>query len=122
VERLIAEHGADTKLPDLLVALANCDKVGSVSISGRCRARAIHKELSHQLPHEREIAGGQRVQEFEASSSFFFIAGLCGPRIARSLLRTCQPDEALANRVLLPRHWVQSADFLPPEGRATFAR
>ncbi len=39
VERLIAEHGADAKLPDLLVALANCDKARSVSISGRCRAR-----------------------------------------------------------------------------------
>jgi hypothetical protein len=39
VERLIAEHGADAKLPDLLVALANCDKARSVSIGGRCRAR-----------------------------------------------------------------------------------
>lgn len=26
VERLIAEHGADAKQPDLLVTLANCEK------------------------------------------------------------------------------------------------
>ena len=39
VERLIAEHGADAKLPDLLAELASCEKARSVSIHDRCRAR-----------------------------------------------------------------------------------
>jgi hypothetical protein len=39
VERLIAEHGADAKLPDLLVTLADCEKARSISIFDRCRAR-----------------------------------------------------------------------------------
>ena len=39
VTRLIAAHGADAKLPDLLAALANCGKARSASISDRCRAR-----------------------------------------------------------------------------------
>jgi hypothetical protein len=38
VERLIAEHGADAKLPDLLAKLANCEKAPSVSIHDRCSA------------------------------------------------------------------------------------
>jgi hypothetical protein len=39
VERLIAERGADAKLPDLLAAFANREKARSVSIHDRCRAR-----------------------------------------------------------------------------------
>jgi hypothetical protein len=39
VERLIAEHGTDAKLPDLLVTLADCHKARSLSIHDRCRAR-----------------------------------------------------------------------------------
>jgi hypothetical protein len=38
VERPIAEHGADIKLPDLLVTLAHCEKARSISIYDRCRA------------------------------------------------------------------------------------
>ena len=37
--RLIAKHGADAKLPDLLVTLADCPKARLVSIHDRCRAR-----------------------------------------------------------------------------------
>ena len=39
VEQLIAEHGADAKLPDLLVTLANCERARSISIFDRCCAR-----------------------------------------------------------------------------------
>jgi hypothetical protein len=39
VERLIAAHGADIKLPELLTRLANCDKARSFSIYDRCKAR-----------------------------------------------------------------------------------
>jgi hypothetical protein len=39
VERLIAEHGAAARLPDLLVTVANCEKARSISIHDRCRAR-----------------------------------------------------------------------------------
>ena len=39
VKRLIAAHGADAKLTDLLVTLANCEKARSVSIHDRCKAR-----------------------------------------------------------------------------------
>ena len=39
VKRLIAVHGADAKLPELLVTLANCEKARSVSIHDRCQAR-----------------------------------------------------------------------------------
>jgi hypothetical protein len=38
VEPLIAKHGADAKLPDLLVTLADCPKARSVSICDRCKA------------------------------------------------------------------------------------
>ena len=38
VKQLIAVHGADAKLPDLLVTLANCEKARSVSIHDRCQA------------------------------------------------------------------------------------
>jgi hypothetical protein len=40
VQRLIAVHGADAKLPELLVTLANCDKARSVSIHERCQAQS----------------------------------------------------------------------------------
>jgi hypothetical protein len=39
VARLIAAHGADAKLTDLLVTLANCEKARSFSIYDRCKAR-----------------------------------------------------------------------------------
>jgi hypothetical protein len=39
VQRLIAVHGADAKLPDLLATLANCERARSVSIHDRCKAR-----------------------------------------------------------------------------------
>jgi hypothetical protein len=39
VARLIAAHGADAKLTDLPVTLANCEKARSVSVHDRCKAR-----------------------------------------------------------------------------------
>ena len=39
VTRLIAAHGADAKLPDLLATLANCEKARSVSNHDRCKAK-----------------------------------------------------------------------------------
>jgi hypothetical protein len=39
VERLIASHGDEAKLPDLLATFANCEKARSVSIHHRCKAR-----------------------------------------------------------------------------------
>ena len=39
VKRLIAAHGADAKLTDLLVTLANCEKARSLSIYDRCKAK-----------------------------------------------------------------------------------
>jgi hypothetical protein len=36
VERLIAEHGAEAKLRDLLVTLADCEKARSISIHDCC--------------------------------------------------------------------------------------
>jgi hypothetical protein len=39
VQRLIATHGADAKLTELLVTLANCEKARSFSIYDRCKAR-----------------------------------------------------------------------------------
>ena len=37
-QRLIAVHGADARLTDLLQTLANCKKAHSVSIHDRCKA------------------------------------------------------------------------------------
>jgi hypothetical protein len=39
VARLIAVHGADAKLTDLLPTLANCEKARSVSVHDRCKAK-----------------------------------------------------------------------------------
>ena len=39
VERLIAVHGGDATLTDLLVTLANCEKARSFSVYDRCQAR-----------------------------------------------------------------------------------
>jgi hypothetical protein len=39
VRRLIAAHGRDARLPDLLAALANCEKSGLLSIHDRCMAK-----------------------------------------------------------------------------------
>ena len=39
VKRLIAVHGADAKLTNLLVTLANCEKARSLSIHDRCKAK-----------------------------------------------------------------------------------
>ena len=41
VERLIAKHGADVRLPDLLTILADCQKARSFSIYDRCKARYV---------------------------------------------------------------------------------
>ena len=39
VERLIAKHGADVKLPDLKMILANCEKAQSFSVYDRCKVK-----------------------------------------------------------------------------------
>jgi hypothetical protein len=39
VKRLIAAHGADAKLTELLMTLANCEKARSLSIHDRCKAK-----------------------------------------------------------------------------------
>ena len=39
VKRLIAAHGADAKLTELLVTLANCEKARSFSIYDRFKAK-----------------------------------------------------------------------------------
>jgi hypothetical protein len=39
VARLIAKHGPDVRLPELLTILADCRKTRSFSIYNRCRAR-----------------------------------------------------------------------------------
>ena len=39
VARLIAVHGADAKLTDLLLTLANCEKARSFSVYDRCKAK-----------------------------------------------------------------------------------
>jgi hypothetical protein len=39
VKRLIAAHGADARLPDLLTTLANCKKAGEFGIHDRCKAK-----------------------------------------------------------------------------------
>jgi hypothetical protein len=39
VARLIAAHGADAKLTDPLVTLANCENARSVSVHDRCKAK-----------------------------------------------------------------------------------
>ena len=39
IKRLIAAHGADAKLTELLVTLANCEKARSLSIYDRCKAK-----------------------------------------------------------------------------------
>ena len=36
---MIAVHGADAKLTELLVTLANCEKARSFNIYDRCKAR-----------------------------------------------------------------------------------
>jgi hypothetical protein len=39
VQRLIAKHGADVKLPDLKAILANCEKTRSFSVYDRCKVK-----------------------------------------------------------------------------------
>jgi hypothetical protein len=39
VKRLIAKHGADMRLPELRIVLANCPKNQSFSIYDRCKVR-----------------------------------------------------------------------------------
>jgi hypothetical protein len=39
VARLIAAHGADAKLTELLGTLANCEKARSSSVHDRCKAK-----------------------------------------------------------------------------------
>jgi hypothetical protein len=38
VARLIGKYGADAKLPDLRLALANCEKTKTANIYDRCKA------------------------------------------------------------------------------------
>jgi hypothetical protein len=39
VQRLIAAHGADMRLPELLTTIANCEKARSFSVYDRGKAR-----------------------------------------------------------------------------------
>jgi hypothetical protein len=39
VARLVAAHGADARLTELLATLANCEKARSLSIHDRCKAK-----------------------------------------------------------------------------------
>jgi hypothetical protein len=39
VQRLIAKHGTDMRLPELLTKLANCEKARSLSVHDRCKAK-----------------------------------------------------------------------------------
>ena len=48
VERLIAAHRADVKLPDLLVTLASCEKACAVSIYDRCYGPRVNIETRHR--------------------------------------------------------------------------
>jgi hypothetical protein len=41
VERLIAKHGVDMRLPELLTMLANCEKGALVQHLDRCKARFV---------------------------------------------------------------------------------
>ena len=50
VKRLIAKHGADVKLTDLLPTLANCEKPRSVNMYDRCQARFEGFTPSHRGP------------------------------------------------------------------------
>jgi hypothetical protein len=43
VQRLIAAHGADAKLTELLVTFANCEKARSASIPDQCKA--VYEQL-----------------------------------------------------------------------------
>jgi hypothetical protein len=47
VKQLIAVHGADAKLTDLLVMLANCEKARSVRVHARCKlgSKVLASEL-----------------------------------------------------------------------------
>jgi hypothetical protein len=42
VERLIAKHGADLRVPELLTIIPDCPKTRSFSIYDRCRARHVN--------------------------------------------------------------------------------
>ena len=39
VQRLIAKHGADMRLPELKTILANCEKARSFSVYDRCKVK-----------------------------------------------------------------------------------
>ena len=39
--RLIAKHGADMRLPELLTTLADCEKARSFSVYDRCKAKFV---------------------------------------------------------------------------------
>jgi len=45
VRAVIAAHGADAKLTELLVTLANCDKARSPSVYDRCKAEVRGLQL-----------------------------------------------------------------------------
>jgi hypothetical protein len=55
VARLVAAHGADAKLTDLLVTLANCEKARSVSVHDRCKASSTQIFVFSSLTPSRNI-------------------------------------------------------------------
>jgi hypothetical protein len=48
VQRLIAKHGPDTRLPELKTILANCAKTHAFSVYDRCKAK-------YELPKGGEL-------------------------------------------------------------------
>src|SRR6516162_10364009 len=60
VARLIAAHGADAKLPNLLVTLANCEKARSFSVYDRCKARFEGFSVRASEGRALTLAGGGR--------------------------------------------------------------
>ena len=70
VKRLIAAHGADAKLPDLLATLANCPKARSAFADNAPRALRLGKACQmfrpevfnlEQGPSKRWAAAGPRI-------------------------------------------------------------
>ena len=63
VERLIAKHGLDMKMPDLRAMLANCDRARSSNVYDRCKARFAPYDCSGQL-----WSGREEVQAFHTAA------------------------------------------------------
>ena len=85
MERLIAEHGADAKLPDLLMTIANCEKARSVSTYDRCSPR-----------YERTLGGEtSRMRSRELSSKQHMDKGLIYLRRGGYCTRCAEPFGSL---------------------------